>query len=41
MCLPNENKFGMRLLYELKERKIFERDREKEREFQSPLISSF
>lgn len=30
---PNENKFGMRLLYELKERKIFERDREKEREF--------
>lgn len=29
MCLPNENKFGMRLLYELKERKIFERDREK------------
>lgn len=41
MCLPNENKFGMRLLYELKERKIFERDREKEREFQSPLITSF
>lgn len=35
MCIPNENKFGMRLLYELKERKIFERDREKEREFQS------
>lgn len=41
MCLPNENKFGMRLLYELKERKIFERDREKETEFQSPLITSF
>lgn len=41
MCLPNENKFGMRLLYELKERKIFERDREKEREFQSLLITSF
>lgn len=41
MCLPNENKFGMRLLYEFKERKIFERDREKEREFQSPLITSF
>lgn len=41
MCLPNENKVGMRLLYELKERKIFERDREKEREFQSPLITSF
>lgn len=41
MCLPNENKFGMRLLYELKEHKIFERDREKEREFQSPLITSF
>lgn len=41
MCLPNENKFGMRLLYELKERKIFESDREKEREFQSPLITSF
>lgn len=41
MCLPNENKFGMRLLYELKERKIFERDREKEREFQSPLITFF
>lgn len=41
MCLQNENKFGMRLLYELKERKIFERDREKEREFQSPLITSF
>lgn len=41
MCLPNENKFGMRLLYELKERKIFERDREKEREFQSPFITSF
>lgn len=43
MCLPNENKFGMRLLYELKERKIFERDREKEREsfIQSPLITSF
>lgn len=41
MCLPNENKFGMRLLYELKERNIFERDREKEREFQSPLITSF
>lgn len=41
MCLPNENKFGMRLLYELKERKIFERDREKERAFQSPLITSF
>lgn len=41
MCLPNENKFGMRLLYELKERKIFDRDREKEREFQSPLITSF
>lgn len=41
MCLPNENKFGMRLLYELKERKIFERDREEEREFQSPLITSF
>lgn len=41
MCLPNENKFGMRLLYELKERKIFGRDREKEREFQSPLITSF
>lgn len=41
MYLPNENKFGMRLLYELKERKIFERDREKEREFQSPLITSF
>lgn len=41
MCLPNENKFGLRLLYELKERKIFERDREKEREFQSPLITSF
>lgn len=41
MCLPSENKFGMRLLYELKERKIFERDREKEREFQSPLITSF
>lgn len=31
MCLPNENKFGMRLLYELKERKIFERDRKRER----------
>lgn len=41
MGLPNENKFGMRLLYELKESKIFERDREKEREFQSPLITSF
>lgn len=41
MCLQNENKFGMRLLYELKERKIFERDREKEREFQSPLITFF
>lgn len=41
MCIPNENKFGMRLLYELKERKIFERDREKEREFQSPLITFF
>lgn len=41
MCLPNENKFGMRLLYELKERKIFESDREKEREFQSPFITSF
>lgn len=41
MCFPTENKFGMRLLYELKERKIFERDREKEREFQSPLITSF
>lgn len=41
MCLPNENKFGMRLLYELKERKIFERDREKEREIQRPFITSF
>lgn len=41
MCFPTENKFGMRFLYELKERKIFERDREKEREFQSPLITSF
>lgn len=41
MYLPNENKFGMRLLYELKERKIFEsdREREREREFQSPLIT--
>lgn len=33
MCFLNENKFGMCLLYELKECKIFERDREKEREF--------
>lgn len=30
MCFPTENKFGMRLLYELKERKIFERDRKRE-----------
>lgn len=33
MCFLNENKFGMCLLYELKECKIFERDREKEIEF--------
>lgn len=33
------NKFGMRLLYELKERKIFESDRERERERVSKSIN--
>lgn len=40
MYLPNEYVWNA-FLYELKERKIFEsdREREREREFQSPLIT--